>query len=217
MKIAMILSAGRGERLRPLTDTMPKALCRVKGKPLIEHHVINLAKAGFERLVINHAHLGGQIRQYLGDGSHFGVEICYSPEPPGGLETGGGIVQALDLLGEQPFLTVNADVYTEFDFASLNLNEIETPHIVLTPKNQALGHYGDFGLLPDGKLTNTNPQYVHSGISCYHPDFFANCQLGRYSVVPKLRQCVAKNKASGRLYSGPWYDIGSIERLKAVS
>ena len=98
MKIAMILAAGRGERLKPLTETLPKALCIVKGKPLIEHHVINLAKAGFKRIVINHAYLGGQIRHYLGNGTRWGVEICYSPEPPGGLETGGGIVQCLALI-----------------------------------------------------------------------------------------------------------------------
>lgn len=216
MKIAMILAAGRGERLRPLTETTPKALCKVKGKPLIEHHVINLAKAGFERLVVNHAYLGGQIRHYLGNGQRYGVKIDYSPEPPGGLETGGGIVKALELLGKDPFLTVNADVYTDFDFSTLNLNVVEHLHLILTPKNVALGHHGDFGLKPDGLLSNSPHEYTFAGIAAYHPKVFTNCPQGRYSVTPLIREYVKQKKATGQLHHGTWSDIGSIERLKAV-
>lgn len=216
MKVAMILAAGRGERLRPLTETTPKALCQVKGKPLIEHHVINLAEAGFERLVINHAYLGGQIRHYLGNGKHYGVTIDYSPEPPGGLETGGGIVNALDLLGKNPFLTVNADVYTDFDFSTLNLDAVEHIHLLLTTKNVALGHHGDFGLRPDGMLSNATQEYTFAGIACYHPNVFVDCPQGRYSVTPLIRQYVRAEKVTGQLHHGTWSDIGSMERLNAV-
>jgi MurNAc alpha-1-phosphate uridylyltransferase len=216
MKIAMILAAGRGERLRPLTDNMPKALCPVKGKPLIEHHVINLVQAGFQRVVINHAYLGGQIRQHLGDGRRFGVEILYSPEPPGGLETGGGIVKALDLLGRNPFVTVNADVFTDFDFATLDC-ATDSLHLLLSPKNAALGHQGDFGLDHHNVLNNSNPEYTFAGIACYHPQVFANYQQGRHSVTPLIRHYVDQEKGTGQLHQGIWFDIGSMQRLAAIA
>ncbi|HAT8178114.1 TPA: NTP transferase domain-containing protein [Legionella pneumophila] len=217
MKTAMILAAGRGERLRPLTDKTPKALCTVRNKPLIEHHIINLANAGFERLIINHAYLGGQIRQYIGNGKQWGLNIIYSPEPPGGLETGGGIVKALPLLGGEPFLTVNADIYTDFDFAKIQLKSIDTFHLILIPKNPLLLHHGDFGLINESRLTNTKQTYTFSGIACYNPKVFANCRQGRYSVTPLLRKYVEQNKATGSIYSGIWYDIGSLDRLQAAN
>lgn len=217
MKTAMILSAGRGERLKPLTKLYPKALCMVKEKPLIEYHVINLAKAGFERLVINHAYLGGQIRQHLGNGSRWGIEICYSPEPPGGLETGGGIVNALPLLGKKPFITVNADIFTDFDFTQLDIENTQTIHAILVKKNPALNHHGDFGLMNQSQLTNANPEYTFAGICCYHPQIFAHCKQGRYSVAPLIRQYAQQKEATASVYSGLWFDIGTIERLNAVS
>ncbi|KTD52833.1 N-acetylmuramate alpha-1-phosphate uridylyltransferase MurU [Legionella quateirensis] len=217
MKVAMILAAGRGERLKPLTDAQPKALCMVKNKPLIEHHVLNLAKAGFEKLVVNHAYLGGQIRQFLGNGQRYGITICYSPEPPGGLETGGGIVKALPLLGTKPFVTVNADIYTDFNFALLDL-ELEQPiHLILTNKNPTLNHHGDFSLINQNQLRNENPEYTFAGIAVYHPYVFNQCKQGRYSVTPLIRQLVTQNKVSGSLYQGTWFDIGSMERLKAAN
>ncbi|KGP63095.1 mannose-1-phosphate guanylyltransferase [Legionella norrlandica] len=217
MNTAMILAAGRGERLRPLTDKIPKALCEIKNKPLIEYHVINLAKAGFERLIINHAYLGGKIRQYLGNGKRWGVEILYSPEPPGGLETGGGIVNALPLLGSDPFLTVNADIYTDFDFASLRTQLIDALHLILIPRNPSLLHYGDFGLKNEFQLTNTNPIYTFSGIACYTPKVFADCKQGRYSVTPLIKKHVEQNRATGSIHSGIWFDIGSLNRLQAAN
>lgn len=216
MKTAMILAAGRGERLKSLTEAKPKALCVVKGKPLIEHHVINLAKAGFKRLIINHAYLGGQIRQYLGNGQDWGIEICYSPEPPGGLETGGGIVNALPILGNQPFITVNADIYTDFDFTQLQLLNNDSIHVILVNKNPVLNHHGDFGLVNQIQLTNTNPEYTLAGICCYHPQVFADCKQGRYSVAPIIRHHAEHNKATASIYNGIWFDIGSIERLQAA-
>lgn len=216
MKTAMILAAGRGERLRPLTDTKPKALCLFKGKPLIEHHVINLAKAGFERLVINHAYLGGQIRNYLGTGERWNIEICYSAEPPGGLETGGGIVNALPLLGDKPFITVNADVFTDYDFAQLQPPKSNSLHVILVNKNPALNHHGDFGLINQSELSNASPDYTLAGICCYCPQVFEPCKRGRYSVTPIIRHYAAQNKATATVYEGIWFDIGSMERLAAA-
>lgn len=153
MKTAMILAAGRGERLKPLTKTCPKAMCRVQGMPLIEYHVANLAAAGFQKIVINHAYLGSQIRHHLQDGRRWGVEICYSPEPPGGLETGGGIINALPLLGNAPFITVNADIYTNFNFASIHLPKESLAHLILVD-NPAHNSRGDFGLNGNRQVIN---------------------------------------------------------------
>jgi N-acetyl-alpha-D-muramate 1-phosphate uridylyltransferase len=216
MKTAMILAAGRGERLKPLTEYIPKALCVVQGLPLIEHHVNNLVQAGFTRLVINHAHLGSQIRHHLGNGTRWGIEICYSAEPPGGLETGGGITKALPLLGSQPFITVNADIYTDFDFKQLSLVAIPYLHLILVNKNPALAHHGDFGLV-DNQLMNSATDYTFSGIACYNPQIFRRCQPGRYSVSHLIRYHAQTGKATAQLYEGTWFDIGSIERLNAVN
>ena len=216
MKTAMILAAGRGERLRPLTEKIPKALCQIRGKPLIEHHVLNLAKAGFTHLVINHAYLGGQIRQHLGRGERFGVNISYSPEPPGGLETGGGIVNARRLLGDEPFLTVNADIYTDFDFSTLEPPIQHDIHVILVPKAPHLGHYGDFGM-EGHMLKNTERQYTLAGICYYQPQVFAQCSQGRYSVTSILRQSASQHKVSAVLHNGLWSDIGSLQRLHALN
>jgi MurNAc alpha-1-phosphate uridylyltransferase len=217
MNTAMILAAGRGERLKPLTDIKPKALCIVKGKPLIEHHVINLAKAGYEKIVINHAYLGGQIRQCLGNGERWGVQIVYSAEPPGGLETGGGIVNALPLFGNQPFITVNADIYTDFDFSLLQAPEPNSIHVILVNKNPVLNHHGDFGLVNQQQLSNANPEYTLAGICCYHPQVFSGCKQGRYSVAPLIRRYADLAKVTASVYSGLWFDIGSLDRLYAAN
>jgi MurNAc alpha-1-phosphate uridylyltransferase len=217
MHTAMILAAGRGERLKPLTELKPKALCLVNNKPLIEHHVINLAKAGFERLVINHAYLGGQIRQHLGNGSRWGIEICYSPEPPGGFETGGGIVNALPLLGTEPFITINADIYTDFDFKQLMSLEKNSIHVILVKKNLELKIPGDFGLVNQYQLTNSEREYTLAGITYYHPKVFTECKQGRYSVVPLIRHYADHKKATANIHEGIWFDIGSIERLHAAN
>jgi MurNAc alpha-1-phosphate uridylyltransferase len=217
IKTAMILAAGRGERLKPLTNILPKALCPVQGKPLIEYHIERLAKSGFKRIIINHAYLGGQIRHYLGHGERWGVDILYSPEPPGGLETGGGIFNALPLLGDQPFLTVNADIYTDFDFSQVSLENINYLHLVLTKANQTLDHYGDFGLLDNGLLSNCSREYTFAGIACYHPAIFGQCKPGRYSVSPLIRSYADEGKASAEIHQGLWFDIGSAIRLEAAN
>jgi MurNAc alpha-1-phosphate uridylyltransferase len=215
-KTAMILAAGRGERLRPLTDRSPKPMCLVNNAPLIEHHVSNLAKAGFSRIVINHAHLGGTIRQHLGSGSRWGVELCYSPEPPGGLETGGGLFNALPVLGESPFLAVNGDIFTDFDFRQVNLESLECLHLVLVKKDPELGHHGDFGL--DGRVLKASPpDYIFSGIAGYNPNLFTGYNPGRYSVLPLIRQYTAEGKVTAQVHQGVWYDVGTLGRLAALT
>ncbi|KTD31386.1 MULTISPECIES: N-acetylmuramate alpha-1-phosphate uridylyltransferase MurU [Legionella] len=216
MKTAMILAAGRGERLRPLTDIHPKALCLVHQKPLIQYHVEKLARSGFERIVINHAHLGGQIRQHLGTGALWGIEICYAPEPPGGLETGGGIYNALPLLGNDPFVTVNADIFTDYEFSSLHLTNGAKLHLVLVD-NPSHNAKGDFGLIHQNQLSNQGKRYTYSGIACYHPEAFKQCHAGRYSVVALFHNLIKENLATGELYRGLWVDIGSAERLKLAN
>ncbi|MBA2650316.1 MAG: nucleotidyltransferase family protein [Legionella sp.] len=218
MKTAMILAAGRGERLKEITHSLPKALCPVNKMPLIEHHINKLAGAGFNRIIINHAYLGGQIRQYLGNGTKFGIQIVYSPEPPGGLETGGGITKALPLLGKEPFITVNADIYTDFDFRLLDLNTVDLIHLILVKNNPGLNHPGDFGLMDNHCVTNTNCVYTFSGIACYHPKVFTDFNKpGRFSMLPLLRKHAQEKKITGSLHAGCWFDIGSPIRLKAAN
>ena len=209
----MILAAGRGERLRPLTDITPKALCVVQGMPLIERHVINLARAGISRIIINHAYLGGKIRQYLGNGSRYGVNLIYSPEPPGALETGGGIVNALPLIGEVPFITVNADIFTDFDFSVLTLPANSLAHYILI-KKPSYYLQGDFGLSVDGFLKNDFRDFTFSGIACYQPALFEGLQPTRFSVIPLIRQQINSRRIAGELFDGTWSDIGTIERLQ---
>jgi len=212
MKTAMILAAGRGERLRPMTTSRPKALCFVNHIPLIDYHVSNLVLAGYDHLVINHAYLGGQIRQHVGNGARWGISIDYSPEPPGGLETGGGIVNALPLLGDQPFLTVNADIFTDYPFTSFQLPSTSIAHLVLVKKPPYFNQ-GDFGLSINNQLDNTPKVYTYTGIAAYRPVFFENMKPGRYSVTPLLRQFALEGSVTGECYEGRWIDIGSPERL----
>jgi MurNAc alpha-1-phosphate uridylyltransferase len=216
MKTAFILAAGRGERLKPLTNFCPKALCEVQGKPLIVHHLERLQAAGFTQIIINHAHLGGKIRHFLGKGQAFGVDIIYSPEPPGGLETGGGIKNALPLFDSDYFAVINADIFTDYDFATLNLAEPYLGLLVLTPKNSALKHHGDFGLSSHQEILNTDREYTFAGIALYQRSFFITCPIGRYSITPFLRLNAEKKLLKGHIHTGVWFDIGSPERLKAA-
>lgn len=215
MKTAMIFAAGRGERLKPLTDTCPKALCKVHNQPLIEYHVQRLAKAGFDTIVINIAHLGSMIRDYLGNGSRWHIKILYSPEPPGALETGGGLVNARPLLGDAPFVTVNADILSDYDFAQLSLPEDRLAHLVLVDRPDYYLH-SDFGLSEHGLLSLHNKRYTFSGIACYSPRLLEHLQPGRFSITPILKQLTATHQVSAEVYQGNWMDIGSPERLASV-
>lgn len=214
---AMILAAGRGERLRPLTDTIPKPLLDAGGKSLIEYHLERLALAGFREVVINLAHLGDMIRDTLGNGSTWGMNIHYSQEPPGALDTGGGIEQALPLLGESPFAIINGDVFSQYPLARLRAIKCSHAHLVLVP-NPVHNPGGDFILLGGHINADTGSdqqaRYTFSGISVYHPRFFASATGGKYSVVPMLRAAAALQHVTGEVYKGGWHDIGTLERLE---
>ncbi|WP_374557584.1 N-acetylmuramate alpha-1-phosphate uridylyltransferase MurU [Aquitalea pelogenes] len=218
---AMILAAGRGERMRPLTDHTPKPLLPAGGRPLIEWHIRRLAAAGIRQLVINHAWLGAQIEQVLGDGSRLGVEIAYSPESTA-LETAGGIATALPLLGDAPFLVVNGDVLSDVDFTTLQQQAAQLDgrtrlaHLLLVdnpPHNPA----GDFGLLDNGLLAarpDAGNGLTFSGIAAYHPTLFADTPAGQPAkLAPLLRAAMAPGQVSGNRLDGLWLDVGTPERL----
>lgn len=212
---AMILAAGRGERMRPLTDHTPKPLLKVGGKPLIAWHLERLAAAGFQDIVINHAHLGEQIESALGDGSQWGVRIQYSPEKIA-LETAGGIANAMPLLGNVPFLVVNGDVYTDIDFGTLKLVPPNLAHLVMV-NNPPQHAAGDFAL-SSGKLSaDGTEKLTFSGIGIYQPSLFASIVRGDAAkLAPLLKAAMAQGLVSGSHHRGAWHDIGTPERLQAL-
>lgn len=219
MKV-MLLAAGRGTRMRPLTDHTPKPLLPVAGQPLIVWHLQRLAAAGLQQVVINLHHLGEQIADCLGDGSAWGLQIHYSREAEL-LETAGGIIQALPLLGAQPFLLVNADVWTDLDFAQLcsRLPDEADAHLVLVP-NAAHHPQGDFALAPDRRLLPANagfPVYTYSGVAVMRPQLFADWPPGVLPLRPVLERALAAGRVQGELYRGEWHDIGTPQRLQALS
>ena len=212
---AMILAAGRGERLRPLTDKTPKPLIKVAGKSLIEYHLINLANSGFKEVIINTAWLAEKIHRQLGDGANYGVSIQYSDEAEA-LETAGGIINALPLLGENPFLVVNGDIWSDFDFSTLaGLEHSTQAHLVLV-NNPDHNQKGDFAL-QDSLIKNSGkPMYTFSGIGIYSASFFAEQQPGPLPLAPIIRNKCKNNLISGQYYAGLWTDVGSIERLQKL-
>ena len=216
VRVAMILAAGRGERLRPMTDTIPKPMLPVRGQPLIERLVIALARAGMERIVINLAWLGARISDYLGDGARYGVSIVYSEERPRALETAGGIFRALPLLAPGPFAVVNGDVYTDFPFESLQIAAGQDAHLVLVP-NPTQHPQGDFGLDEGLALAAAANKYTFSGIAVYRSTFFAGCSDGVFPLKPLLLRSMAAKRCSAELYTGVWEDIGTPERLQALN
>ena len=215
---ALILAAGKGERMRPLTLFKPKPLLEVCGIPLIEYHIINLKKAGFKQIVVNVSWLAQQIMQRLGNGSQFGVEIRYSYEGEKPLETGGGMLKALPLLNNEAFLVVNGDIFTDFDFSEISIKDDKLAHLVLV-KNPEHNPNGDFALDEEKLLTNNNKQqkFTYSGIGIYHPKLFKDVQAGKFSVIPLVKQAIAKNLVSGQIHQHQWDDIGTIERLTAIN
>lgn len=210
---AMILAAGRGERMRPLTDHTPKPLLPVAGKPLIEHTINQLVLADFKEIVINHARFGQQIEDKVGDGKALGARVAYSPEGDEPLETAGGIVNALPLLGNDPFLVVNGDIATNFPFAELQKVSVALAHIVLID-NPTHHPQGDFALDNSGNVTESGDnKLTFSGIGLYHPDLFSKTPPGKIKLAPLLRKAMAVKKVTGQYYSGFWMDIGTPERL----
>lgn len=212
---AMILAAGRGERLRPLTDTLPKPLVDLGGKTLIEYHIEALAGAGFTELVINQGHLGDQLPAALGDGARWGIRIHWSDEQPTALETGGGIFKALPLLGQSPFLVVNGDIWTDYPFSRLRAVKCDWAHLVLVP-NPSHNTRGDFALCGARVRENGPDRHTFSGIAVYHPRLFQGCSAGKFSVVPLLRAAMRDHLVTGELYRGEWNDIGTAERLERL-
>lgn len=211
---AMILAAGRGERMRPLTDHTPKPLLPVAGKPLIQHHLEALKAAGYRELVVNHAHLGGQIEAALGDGSRWGVHIRYSPEGKA-LETGGGIFNALRLLGDAPFLVVNGDVWSDYEFRKPALENGQLAHLVLVD-NPRHNPGGDFALREGQVLNRGVPCFTFGGIGVYHPKLFARCKPGAFPLAPLLRAACDRGRVGGELFQGHWIDVGTPQRLQEL-
>jgi|SRR5688572_4476849 MurNAc alpha-1-phosphate uridylyltransferase len=213
----MVLAAGRGERMRPLTDVEPKPLLRVGGKRLIEYHLERLVSAGFRDVVINTAWLGDLIEAALGNGAQLGLAITYSHERPDALETGGGIFRALPLLGPGSFLLVNGDVWTDVDFKALRRDPPgnSLAHIVLV-KNPPQHARGDFRLENGWVAEGDGLRHTYSGIGIYRPEFFAGCTPGKFPLLPLLRRAIAARELSGELHTGRWYDVGTIERLQAL-
>jgi MurNAc alpha-1-phosphate uridylyltransferase len=222
---AMILAAGYGTRMRPLTDTLPKPLLTVADKPLIEYHIENLLKAGIRDLVINLAYLGEKIAAFLGDGSRFGVHIVYSHEGEP-LNTAGGIVKALPLLGKDPFVLVNGDVWSDYPLEHLPrvLPADKLAHLVLVD-NPAHNRQGDFGLLQDGRLTNERTSVAgkqaaqlltYSGIAVLSPGLFLGCAQEKSPLGPLLRAAIEAGQVSAEHYQGRWCDVGTPERLAGL-
>ena len=226
---AMILAAGRGERMRPLTDRLPKPLLEVGGRSLIEWHLLALARAGITDIVVNLSWQGARIPEALGDGARLGVSLRYSDEGPVALETGGGIFRALPLLGEGPFLVVNGDVWTDFDFAQRPVPAADALAALVMVPNPPQHPRGDFALLPraDGEAdlitdpvaldaAGAPPRHTYSGIGVYRPEFFEGCVDGRFPLLPLLRRAGAAGRLRGLLYQGLWSDVGTPERLREL-
>ena len=214
---AFILAAGRGERMRPLTDHTPKPLLAVRGKPLIEWHLEKLAAAAVREVVINLGWLGESIPAHLGDGTRFGLSLSYSHEGWPALETGGGIHRALPLLGSEAFLLVNGDVFTDLDFAPLlarGLTHDDLAHLLLVD-NPVQHPQGDFGL-SGGRINELAPRLTYSGIALLHPELFAGCEPGAFALAPLLRRAIAAGRVSGAHHAGQWSDVGTAERLQAL-
>ena len=212
---AMLLAAGRGERMRPLTDSLPKPLVPVAGRPLIAWHLAALAAAGYREVVVNTSWLAEALHSALGDGASFGVRITWSDEGPVPLETGGGIFRAVPLLGPGPFLVVNADIWTDIDFARLELESDAHAHLVLVA-NPPHNVRGDFGLDGDRIVSRDTDRFTYSGVGVFRPEFFHDSTAGRFPLLPLLNRAIAARRLRGELHRGAWSDVGTAERLAAL-
>lgn len=215
---ALILAAGKGERMRPLTLVKPKPLLEVCGTTLIEHHILNLKKAGFTDIVINISWLAQQIMNKLGSGNQYGVKIRYSFEGDEPLETGGGMYKALSLLDKEPFLVVNGDIKTDIDFTCIKAIPNMLAHLVMV-SNPSHNPNGDFSLDEKQLLSfvDSSKKQTYSGIGIYNPKLFEHSQPGKFSVVPLLKEAMSQKMVSGQFYKGQWDDIGTIERLTQIN
>ena len=212
---AMLLAAGRRERMRPITDSLPKPLVPVAGRPLIAWHLGALARANFREVVINTSWLAPQLHAALGDGSPWGVSISWSDEGQVPLETGGGIFRAVPLLGPGPFLVVNADIWTDIDFATLSLENGAHAHLVLVP-NPPHNSRGDFGLDGDLVVSRDADRFTYSGVGMFRREFFDGASGERFPLLPLLNRAIAAQRVRGELHRGAWSDVGTPERLAAL-
>ncbi|HEY8539945.1 MAG TPA: nucleotidyltransferase family protein [Steroidobacteraceae bacterium] len=210
----MILAAGRGERMRPLTDHKPKPLLEVGGKPLIQYHIENLAAAGVREIVVNLAWQGEKLREAIGEGTNFGVRIRYSDEGDFALETGGGICKALPLLGSDPFIVVSGDIWTQFPFESLRIRSEDVAHFVLVP-NPEFHAEGDFGLVGT-RVTESGPRFTYANIGIFTPEFFEGRKPERFPLAPLMYEWIRRGKVSGELYEGPWHNLGTPQQLAVL-
>lgn len=211
----MILAAGRGERLRPLTDETPKSLVEVGGRSLLERHLDHVKAAGIETVVINLGWLGDRIVERVGSGRRFGLEVIYSQEGDNILETGGGIFKALPTLGDGPFVVINADIFTDMPVPEVTLADDQLGHLVMVPSPEYRAG-GDFDI-EEGLIRNSSEQSLtFSGVAIYRPQLFDGCKPGRFPLAPLLRAAAADGRLSGSLYEGQWADIGTPERLEAL-
>lgn len=213
---AMILAAGRGERLRPLTDEIPKSLIEVRGESLLERHLENVRSAGIQTVVINLGWLGDKIVERVGSGKRYGLEVLYSQEGDNILETGGGIHKAIPTLGAAPFLVVNADIYTDMPVPDMQLADDHLGHLVMVPTPDYREH-GDFDIEAGLVRNGDKAAYTFSGVAIYRPEFFDGCEAGRFPLAPMLREAADRRALSGSLYQGIWADVGTPERLAQVN
>jgi len=211
----MVLAAGRGERMRPITDTLPKPLVPVAGKPLIGYHLERLARAGFKDVVINLSWLGDRISAALGSGREYGLSITYSEEGPEPLETGGGIFKALPLLGPGPFLVVNGDTWSDIEYGHLSLENGANGRLVLVP-NPTHNTRGDFGIEGGYVVDRDVDRFTYSGVGVYRPEFFAGCSPGKFPMLPLLKRAIAARLLRGEVHRGEWCDVGTPQRLAAL-
>jgi MurNAc alpha-1-phosphate uridylyltransferase len=211
----MVLAAGRGERMRPLTDQLPKPLLAVRGKPLIVYHLEKLSRMGVQEVVINLAWLGGLIRETLKDGSQWNLRIRYSDEGEQALETGGGIYAALPWLGTEPFIVANADVFSDFDFGAMQIAPHALAHLVLVP-NPPQHATGDFALEGGRVRASGSPRWTYSGFGLFRPELFEGCVAGKFPLRPLLQRAIAADRLHAQVYGGLWNDVGTVDRLAAL-
>jgi MurNAc alpha-1-phosphate uridylyltransferase len=209
----MILAAGRGERMRPLSDVTPKPLLRAGGKSLIEHQLAALCAAGLREIVVNLSWKGEMLRAALGDGARYGVRIRYSEEGGEPLETGGGVAAALHLLGDGPFVVVSADVWSDYDFraCSERLESTDVAHFVLTP-NPDFHPHGDFGL-EGARVVDSEPRYTYANIGVFRREFFSDCPAGKFPLAPLMFRWVRAGRVSGEVHRGGWRNVGTPQQL----
>ena len=214
--MAMILAAGRGERLKPITDTIPKCLVKVGDQTLLERHFQMLVRAGVTKVVINLGWLGEKIVDFVGSGDKFGLQVIYSPENDITLETGGGIVKALPMLGDKPFWVINGDIYTDYILSKIDLESGFLGHLILVP-NPSFKSVGDFNLKNDKVIKDNKLPFTFSGMALYDPKLFTNKTVKRFSIVPILIELMKNEGLSGSLYEGNWHDVGTPSRLAELN